>query len=109
MMPRLVLNYMRPLAMLLLVLVSVTIVAAYFFVPKIFLHSLPFFYHQFWRQLTLLFIIALLFLGVAFYTEKNTHIAQWVMHVAAILLLIWFMGEVYMLIKTGGIFLAFIG
>jgi hypothetical protein len=108
MMPRLVLNYMRPLAMLLFVLVSITIVAAYFFVPKVFLHSLPFFYHQFWRQLTLLFIIALAFLCFAFYMEENTRITRWVMHAIAILLLAWFIGEMCMLIKTSGIFLAFI-
>jgi hypothetical protein len=108
MMPRLVLNYMRPLAMLLFVLVSMAIIAAYFFIPKIFVASLPFFYHQFWHRLTLLFIIAILFLAFSFYMESNTHIKRWMVHLVAVLLLIWFVGELCMLFKTSDIFLAFI-
>lgn len=107
-MPRLVLNYMRPLAMLMFVLVSISIVAAYFLIPKVFIHSLPFFYRQFWRQLTILFIIALVFLGFSFYIEKDTHITRWVAHIIAVLLLAWFVAEGFLLIKTSNIFFAFL-
>lgn len=98
---------MRPVAVLLLVLVSIAIVCSFFFVPKIFAISLPYFYHQFWHRLTLLFAIATVFLGFAFYTERSAFSRYWIWHIIAVLLIGWFADELILFIRAGSIFFAF--
>lgn len=105
-MPKLVLNYMRPMAMVLLLAITMVIACSFFLIPKPLALSLPYFYYQFWHKLTLLFAIAVLFLGNAFYPGPVA--IGWLKHLFAILLIGWFLVEIMLLVRVGNIFLAFV-
>lgn len=107
-MPRLILNYMRPTAVLLLLLISVVIVCAFFLISKDVALGLPYFYHRFWHKVTLLFIIALLFSMVSLYAERIPIFDRWLGHMLAIALIGWFVDEAIGLTKVGDIFFTFI-
>lgn len=107
-MPRLMINYMRPLAALLFLLVSVTIVASYSLIPKVLAVGLSDFYLKYWQLLTWLFTIATLFLFFAFYAERSVNKRYWFYHLIALLLLVYFIYEVIKLFQIGDIFLGFL-
>lgn len=106
-MHRLALNYMRPVAMLLLFLLSVGILSSFIFIPKNLVYALPDYYHHYWQLLSILLMITVVFLGMAFYAERKSN-ANWLHHTIALTLIVWFIKETYTLINIGGILFAFI-
>lgn len=106
-MPKLVFYYMRPVAVLLLFMLSIAILSSYIFIPKSLVFALPDFYHHYWRLLSVLLLICILFLGLAFYAERKT-VARGLFHLIALALIAGFIWETLKLIDVGGILFAFI-
>lgn len=106
-MPRLVFNYMRPLAVLVLLLISILIAFSFFLIPKIFFATLPDFYYRYWHLLSWLFLISTLLLICAFVLERSTLPHSFVGHILMIALLLWFIFDALQLLKVGNIFFAF--
>ena len=108
-MPKLIVNYMRPMAVVLFILATVVITVSYFFIPKVYAIVLTEFYRQYWHLLTFLFLIAVLFLGLAFYLEHGLSSAtRWIQHCAALILIGLFVRVVFMLTHIVERFFAFI-
>lgn len=107
-MPRLVINYMRPLAALLFLLVSVAIVASYSLIPKALAISLAAFYYQYWHLLTWLFTVATAFLLFALYAERSINARYWFYHLIAFSFLAYFIFEVAAILRIGDLFLGFL-
>ena len=107
-MPRLVINYMRPLAALLFLLVSVAIIASYSLIPKALAISLAAFYYQYWHLLTWLFAVTTAFLFFAFYAERSANKRQWFYHLIAFSFVAYFAYEVLKILQIGDLFLGFL-
>lgn len=108
-MQKLVLNYMRPMAVLLLILVSTAIILSYYFIPQVLAITLIDFYHRYWRVLTVLFVISCLFLIYAFYIDHATWLRRnWMQHVIAVALLVWLIRELWVLINVSDILFAYV-
>lgn len=108
-MPKLNVNYMRLVAVIMFVLITAAIVISYFFIPKNYTILLADFYHQYWRLLTVLFFIATFFLGFAFYVERGLLAAHWIQHSVAILFISVFIFVGLFLIKIADTFFTFAG
>jgi len=102
-------NYMRLVAVALFILATVTIAASYFLIPKVYAIILTDFYRQYWHLLTLLFLITLLFLSLAFYLEHGAFsAARWMQHGVALILIGLFIRVTFMLVHVAERFFAFI-
>lgn len=99
---------MRPLAVLAFLLVTIAIVASYYLIPKVFAITLTNYYCKYWRLLTISFMITLIFLAFAFYSERKGYEAHWFQHLIAFLLISYFIKEVIELMRVGDAFLAFL-
>lgn len=107
-MPKLIVNYMRPVAVIMFALVTATIVVSYSCLPKVYAIILADFYHQYWRLLSVLFLIATVFLGFAFYVEHGLLVTHWIQHSIAILFIALFVRMGLMLVQIANTFLAFV-
>jgi hypothetical protein len=100
-MPRLVINYMRPLAILVLLIISTLILFSFFLIPKIFITTLPDFYHHYWNLLSWLFLISILLLSSAFVIERADFSHHFLGHILVMSLVLWFVFDMLDLIKGG--------
>jgi hypothetical protein len=99
---------MRPLAVVMFTLVTVTILVSYLYIPKTYAVSLAGFYRQYWHLLTALFFISIFFLSFAFYVEHKLLIARWTQHFIALLFISLFVWMEWLLVEITNIFLAFL-
>lgn len=106
-MPRLAFNYMRPLAVLVLLAVTFLIFFSFFLIPKIFVLTLPDFYHRYWCLLSWLFLISFFLVLSAFFIENPAFPYPFLGHLIIIVLLILFVLDICRLLKVGNIFFAF--
>lgn len=108
-MPKLVINYMRLVAGFFFLSISLVIMGSYFLIPEVFSITLADFYQQYWKLLTILFVIATIFLVYAFWVERKTMIVSWFHHLLAVIMIGGLFSGAATLMGIADTFLAFLG
>jgi len=97
-------HQMRLLAILFIAVVSITIILSYTLIPTTTAVSLADFYRQYWQVLTRLFVIAAVFMILAYSVEQSWLRITWTQRAAALVLIAGFVAESIQLIQIAELF-----